>query len=415
MVAPFQPDPDKVRAIREALPATGAGIYLNTGTAGPLPSETLHAMRELEDHEGRVGRGDSAAADAFLERMDEARAVLAALVGGDSAAIALTHGTTDGLNQAVWAPDWRAGDRIVTSDQEHPGLLAPLLAVRERFALDLELVALEEAGAVGDDAVVAAFERAITPRTRLVALSHVTWTTGLVLPVTRIAALAGKVGAWCVVDGAQAAGAVPVDAPHIGADFYAFPGQKWLLGPSGTGGLWASERAQREARQAAAGALSYERLSPDGSGVRRTSARRFEATSFHRPSVVGLARSVGWLEMYVGLGWAHTRAARLARRTADRLVALPSVTLLTPRDRMATLLTFRIAGWTGDEAVDELSSRVFAITCSVAGGAAIRISVAYFNTDEELDRFVEAVAELADHTPGSLPRRPPLVVVRAEE
>ena len=116
MVSPFLPEAEKVAAIREAMPATTGGIYLNAGTAGPLARETVAAMREVEDWELRVGRADPDGYDAFMERLEECRGVLAAMLSADPDGIALTHSTTEALNHAVFGLDWRPGDRIVTTD-----------------------------------------------------------------------------------------------------------------------------------------------------------------------------------------------------------------------------------------------------------------------------------------------------------
>jgi selenocysteine lyase/cysteine desulfurase len=127
---------------------------------------------------------------------------------------------------------------------------------------------------------------------------------------------------------------------------------------------------------------------------------------FHAPSLVGLARSAGWLAMQVGLPWAHARAAGLAHAAAVRLADTPGVTLVTPPDRMATLVTFRIPGWPAERVVEELARRVLAIVRPIPALDAVRISVGFFTTAEELARVLDAVAELARHTPDSLPPRP---------
>lgn len=402
------PDAAKVRAAREALPATAASIYLNTGTAGPLPIPSAQAMQEFEELGLRLGRADPAAWPEVLERMAEARATLAVPLGARTDEIALTHSATDGLNQAVMAIDWRAGDEIITTDQEHPGLLAPLLASGERFGLRLRVV---KAGGHPRQ-VLDAVAGAIGPRTRLIALSHVLWTTGALLPIRELATMAAQAGAWTVVDGAQGAGALGFDVRSLGVDFYAFSGQKWLLGPEGMGGLWVGERARLEARQGAAGYLSYEHLTSDLEGQRWGDARRFEASGFHRPSVVGLARSVGWLAMQVGFPWALTRANGLAHSTAEQLAALDGVEVLTPLDQMANLVSFRIAGWSAEEALEALSSQLQIIARTVPDRDALRLSVGFFNTEDELEQVVALVGEMARHTPASLPRRPPLVIIR---
>jgi L-cysteine/cystine lyase len=156
---------------------------------------------------------------------------------------------------------------------------------------------------------------------------------------------------------------------------------------------------------------SYETYDSRGAAVPWPTARRFDAASWHRPSVVGFARSVGWLSMYVGLDWVYGRSAQLARAAAARLAGIAGVEVLTPRERMAGLVTFRIAGWSAQAALDELGARVFAIARAVAHLDAVRISVACFNSAEELERFAGAVELLAAHTPDTLPPRRSLTML----
>ncbi|MFL5725261.1 MAG: aminotransferase class V-fold PLP-dependent enzyme [Chloroflexota bacterium] len=409
MVGPFMPDAEKVAAVREALPAVGAGIYLNTGSAGPLPAEVAAVMAELEGWELRTGRASAEFFEDFLDRLAEARASVAAILATDVDAIAITHSTTEGMNIATWAVDWKVGDRIVTTNHEHAGGLGPLVAARERFGLDLVLVDVGDSE--DDDATLAAFDAAITPGTRLVAFSHVLWTTGARLPVERIARLAKDRGATVAVDGAQAVGAVPVAVDDLGVDFYAVAAQKWLLGPEGIGALWASRAALDRAQPSLTGWFSFDGLTLEGAGRFHDAARRFEATNYHKPSVTGFARACGWLSMYVGLPWVHDRGQALAASAFDRLARIPGVTIVTPRDRMATLVTFRIAGWPADAAVAELGSRVFAITRTIPPLDAIRISVGFFNASDEIERFAGAVELLAGHTPESIPPKPRLTII----
>ena len=192
----------------------------------------------------------------------------------------------------------------------------------------------------------------------------------------------------------------------LGAEFYAVPGQKWLLGPSGTGALVVRPDVAATAVPTARGSLSIATPGVVGRDDLWPDARRFQAAGFHAPSVIGLARSAGWLAMYVGLPWAHARSGRLASDAADRLRDTPGVELVTPRGRMATLVTFRLPGWPAERVAEELARRVFASVAIVPAHDAIRISIGFFTGEEELGRFMGAVAELARHTPESLPPRP---------
>ncbi|HEX5828855.1 MAG TPA: hypothetical protein VFY23_15125, partial [Candidatus Limnocylindrales bacterium] len=165
---------------------------------------------------------------------------------------------------------------------------------------------------------------------------------------------------------------------------------------------------------ASTGYISYASFDPAAPTL-HPGARRFEFGFFHRPSVAGLARSAGWLTMYVGLPWAQDRAARLAREAADRLAGIDGVTLLTPRHAMGTLVTFRIAGWTSAGACAELGARVFAIVRDIPPLDAVRMSVGFWNTEEELERFAVAVELLAAHTPETIPPRRTLAVLGSDD
>ena len=402
---------DKVAALREALPALSAGVYLNAGTCGPLPAETAAAMAEIAGWELRMGRASPDTYYDVLQRMEEARASIAAIIGSDTRDIALTHSVTEAMNAAAWGIDWQPGERIVSARNfEHAGGLSGLYAIRDRLGVELDLL---DIGAGGDhDQVIAAFDAAITPATRLVSICHVSHATGAVLPVAEIARIAHARGALLAVDGAQAVGAIPVDVAALGVDLYGIAGQKWLLGPEGTGALYVAPDAIERVRMTYASFWSYEQQDLAGRARPWPSARRFEGTSgVNHGLVIGLARSCGWLSMYVGLGWALERGPVLARRTAARLAAIPGVALVTPLEAMAGLVTFRVAGWPSSALLEELGARAFVIARVVEQLDAVRFSIGWFNSEDELDRAVRLVAELSAHTPESMPPRRTLTIL----
>jgi L-cysteine/cystine lyase len=295
----------------------------------------------------------------------------------------------------------------VTTGSEYIAALGPLSTIGERFGVELVQA---EIGA-DDEATLKSLDRAITPATRLVVISHVTWTTGTRLPIARIAELAHDRGALLAVDGAQAVGAIPVDVGALAVDFYALCAQKWLLGPEGMGALYVAPTALEHARRTFAGELSYASWDPAAAPRVQPDARRFEIAGYHPPSVVGMARSVAWLSMYVGLEWVHRRGATLAAVAAARLAAIPGVHLLTPTERMATLVTFRIEGWPAAAAFEEISRRSFAIFRTIPALDALRISVGFYTTEDELERFAATVALVAGHTPDSIPPRRTLAIL----
>ena len=396
------PEPAKVAAIRALLPATGAGIYLNAGTAGPMPSETQRAMDEQAQRELAVGRGLPDILPEILERMGEARASVAAAVVADPDDIALTHGVSDGLNLVVNALPWRAGDRVLTTRHEHPGGLGPLLALRERLGVEVTLVDVGNGG--DDDRTIGAFAEALERPARAILASHVTWTTGATLPVGRLGELARAAGAVSIIDGAQAAGAIPVSVEGLGVDAYALPATSGCSGPRAWapcgcagGSPTASCRRTRRSSRSRPSTSSTRSCTPAPTGSSRP-ASIGPRSSGSRAAAAGCRCTSGCRGPTSG-------PARLASWAADRLDAIPGVTLVTPRSTMATLVTFRIAGWTAAAAVPELGMRTFAILRDLPTIDALRISVGFWTTEDELERFAAGVELLAGHTPDTLPPR----------
>src|SRR5215218_9082419 len=264
-------DADKLTAVRAALPSLSAAIQLNTGSVGPMPAESAAAMADIEAYERDFGRAQPEYWAETAQRIDEARAAVAAVIGGDLDEVAITHAVTDGMNAGTWALDWSRGGRAVTTCHEHPGGVGPLYMICDRFGVDLAFA--EFAGNASDDEIVGLFERLVTPGTKLVSLSHVLWTSGLVLPVRRIADVAHARGALVLVDGAQSAGAIPVDVRALGADMYAIPAQKWLLGPEGLGALWVKREYLEDMRSTFASFSTFASSDSRGNRTLQTDAR----------------------------------------------------------------------------------------------------------------------------------------------
>ncbi len=196
--------------------------YLNAGTSGPVPARGVAAAEESLTRQLEQGRGGHTFFEAMFEMDAELRARVAGLVNCGPEELIVTGATTDGINAALLALDLRPGDEVLTSDEEHPGLLAPLAVARESRGIRVRVVPFAE------------LPGEIRPDTRLVACSHVSWVSGRVMDTSALAASAATV----LLDGAQGLGAVAVDVVELGCDFYAASGQKWLCGPNGLGYLY---------------------------------------------------------------------------------------------------------------------------------------------------------------------------------
>ncbi len=214
---------------RAAFPVLERVAYLNAGTNGPLARATVEAMVAQSLLDLAAGRSGAEYVAAVRGRRERVRAKVAALIGVPAERVALTASTTNGCNTVLLGLGLEPEDEVVTTDEEHFGLLGALHASGARIRV---------AGTRGL-APPAALERllaAVTPKTRLLALSHVSWVTGNVLPVAELKA---QTGLPTLVDGAQAAGAIPVAAAPY--DYYTVSGQKWPCGPDGVGALYVRE------------------------------------------------------------------------------------------------------------------------------------------------------------------------------
>lgn len=222
---------------------TTSRIYLNAGTFGPLPACVPAAMQERMQQEWQNGRLGASGYEGMRTIYDDARRGAAQILNADVDEIALTDNTGEGLNIISFGIDWHEGDEVITTNHEHFSLLAPLYQLRDRYGVTIRFV---DIGEKGDRPVLKAIADLVTPRTRLISFSHVSWLTGARLNISEVGYMGREWGIPVLIDGAQSAGAIPLDMHALNIDFYAIPMQKWLCGPDGTGALYARR-----------GALSY--------------------------------------------------------------------------------------------------------------------------------------------------------------
>ncbi|MBX6377007.1 MAG: aminotransferase class V-fold PLP-dependent enzyme [Clostridia bacterium] len=378
---------DVLERVRAAMPALDQWVYLNTGTAGPLPTAVTAAAAEVAGAELRDGRIHREALAAARDRAEAARAGVAALLGAPPEAVALTQNTTYGIDLVLAGLPWRPGDEIVTTSLEYFATLMGLRVLAARCGLVVRCAELGDGG--GD--VVAAVERCFTPRTRLLVCSHVAYTTGALLPVAALCAMAHRHGVPVLVDGAQSFAAVPLEIARWEVDFYAVPGHKWLCGPEGTGALYVRPDRVAELLPPFVGWASQAQHDDDGFFLPRPGAARFELSTVHGPAVAGLAAACRWLREEVGVGWAQSRVNALAALARRLLAEVPGVRVVTPAQH-AGLVTFQVEGRRPEEVVAHLAGRRILVR-SVPRPPAVRLSAAFFNTEDEIEAAVAAVRE----------------------
>ncbi len=384
------PDLTHLERIRQQMPATTSHIYLNAGTFGPLPDCVIQAMQECIQNDWQNGRLGVAAFEAIGTIYSNARSSMARLVNADVEEIALTDNTGEGLNIISFGINWHEGDEVITTNHEHISLLAPLYQLRDRYGI---VIRFADIGPSAELPVLKAIADLVTPRTRLISISHVTWTTGAVLNISEVAYMGREWGIPVLIDGAQSAGAIPIDVKALGVDFYAIPMQKWLCGPDGTGALYVRKNMLKLVSPTYVGywsikheeGLEWELLE---------SAQRFEVGGRQTAAIAGQAAVLNWLEQTVGHQWLFERIVSLSAYAYKALREVPGLTILTPRPGESGLVSFKLEGRDDAEIVTYLRDKYNMYIRNIPTTKSLRISTGFYNTEEEIDKLIIALKEM---------------------
>jgi L-cysteine/cystine lyase len=358
-------DPAQLRA---EFPVLERLAYLNAGTDGPLPAGAVQAAAEELERELRDGR-TGAHFERRKELAEELRGAYARALGCAAEDVALTTSTTEGIAQVMAGLELSPGEEIVTSDEEHPGLLGALAAAREIDGVEIRAVPFAQVA------------EAVGPRTVLVACSHVSWATGCLAPADL-----AEVQVPVLLDGAQGIGAVEVDVAALGCDAYAASGQKWMCGPDGTGSLWVSPALRERLRVPRRG---YANLADPGAGLQarlREDGRRFDSQAH---SAETLAMALASARVLDAAGWHDVRER--AQSLAERLVELLDEAGRRPVARgRSTLVSFH-----SDDPEAErgrLAERGVVLR-NIPDRPWLRASVGAWNDEGDLQRLVQALSE----------------------
>jgi L-cysteine/cystine lyase len=354
---------------RSQFPVLERLAFLNAGSEGPIPRRAADAVHERLRSELERGRGGRPYFMELMELAQTLRSRCAELFGCGTDEVALTGSTTDGVNTVVAGLDLGPGDEILTTDEEHPGLLAPLARAHRVRGVAIRVVPWEEiAGAV-------------SKATRLIACSHVSWVSGRLIDTEALAAA----GLPVLYDGAQALGAIPIDVRALKCDFYAAPGQKWVCGPSGSGSLFVRRERIEELEVPWPGFGSLADHEHPLESAPAEGARRFD-TGF--PAGLRSSWALASLELLqeAGWDWIHRRGPELAGRLAEAL--LTRGIEVVPRGP-TTLVSWRSV----DAAADaERLFREGVLVRFIPGLELVRASVGAWSNEEDVERLSRLAA-----------------------
>ncbi len=381
---------EELAAIRAALPATEQHAYLNAGFLGPLPGRTRRVL-ELGLEREAGARSRSTFFEELVEQQAHLRALLADLTGSAPDRVALMHATHVALSTALWGLDALPGESIVTTDAEHPGLLGPLRMLQDRLGVEVRTVPFGEGGVE----LAERLAEACDGQTLAVAASHVCYLDGAELDLPALARLV-PAGVRTIIDGAQGAGALPVELDAWGIDAYTVSGQKWPLGPSGTGALVLADPGAWRITVAGYMATTNPQEALTSSLCR--DARRFEFAQESPAQAAALAESLRFLLEDVGLERSAAHVRRLnayARELLGRHLDEPGQ--LVSLDGSAHLLRLGLAdGVDARQLVHGLEAEHGVLVRDLPHGPAIRISIGAWTTAADLEQVTEGIAELLD-------------------
>jgi len=378
-----------VDQLRELLPVTRDFIYMNTGWAGPTPTSTLGRIADTLRLEAEVGPASARGVALGHEVNDEARTSVASLLNAEEEDVALTHSTREGVNVVLYGMDWQPGDELLICDLEHPALTSPAVVLAQRKGVKVNSVSIPALSQPSE--ALGLVSSALNERTKLVALSHIQYTCGLRMPIKEISSAAHEMGIPVLVDGAQSFGQVDVNVKDLGCDFYALSGQKWLMGPVGTGALYVRPERQDMLEPL----FSTNALEADRETQRRPLGR-FSLVSNSPGLTAGFSESAR-LIAEIGIRNVEQRAMSLSNLFRERAVSIRGCNLLSPTspESACGLVTVGLDDWPAEELVTTLQEQFNIVARTVHGPDGVRFSTHFFNTPSEVEKVTEILERLA--------------------
>jgi cysteine desulfurase / selenocysteine lyase len=379
-------------------------VYLDSAASSQKPARVIDAIADYyRTTHANVHRGVHTLAEEATALYEAARESVRGFVNAASAReIVFVRGTTEGINlvaQAYARPRLKAGDEVLVSEMEHHSNLVPWQMVCEQTGASLVVAPIDERG----DLVREEYERRLSPRTRVVALAHVSNALGTVNPVVELAASAKRRGAVVVVDGAQGVPHLPVDVQALGCDFYAFSGHK-MYAPTGIGALW-GRLELLDAMEPWQGGGSMIRSVSFAKTTYARSPERFEAGTPNIEGAVGLHAAIDWFRA-LDLEAVHAHESDLVAYASARLTEIPGVRLIGTARERAGLVSFVV----GDVHAHDVGTILDGEGVAVRAGhhcaqpvmehfdvpATARASFAVHNTRGDVDKLAAGVRRVLE-------------------
>ncbi len=388
------PAPTRLELHRQKFPALANKTYFNFGGQGTLPQASLEAIQQAYEYVQRHGPFSAGVNAWVMEEAHQTRLAIASELVAPVETIALTEDVTVGCNIAMWGIDWQAGDHLLLTDCEHPGIFATAQEIGRRFKIEVSTCPIMDTLNQGDPTAVIA--QHLRPRTRLLVLSHVLWNTGQVLPVAEIVEVCrnystGTKSLRVLVDAAQSVGSLPLNLTELGADFYAFTGHKWWCGPEGTGGLYVRPDALESLNPTfigLRGLVTSEAGKPVGW---KPDGRRFEVSTSAYPLYAGVRTAIATHQQWGTAQERYEQICQMSEYLWQRLSQLDAVSCLRTSPPKAGIVSFVLTnGHSHKRLVHSLEQQGIMVR-TLLDPDCVRACVHYFTQHTEIDQLVEAI------------------------
>lgn len=376
------------RQVRALFPLHAEPVYLNTGGLGPASQPVLDivakTMGRLQEH-----------SETGHDLLARARATVAEFLGAHPDELCFVRNATEANSIIAAGLALSAGDEVIFETHAHPGGSFPWLNQARRRGV---VVRLFEPDHTSAEANLARIRELLSPRTKVIQVSHLTCTTGLLFPVKAIAELARSHGIWFHIDGAQSAGMIPVDLAAIGGDSYAFSGHKWLGGPHETGGLFIRRDRLESVALTEAGAYSGNLSRLPGEIELFPAASRHEYGTRNAGLIAGLAEAAR-LQMQIGRERIAAHGRELAATIGEELAGVDGIAVLTPKvpELRGSIVTVRHARAEAEKLFGYLM-KTHGLRCrpvTEQGLNAVRVSLHVFNSRTDATRVIAALRAAA--------------------
>ncbi|MEL7010013.1 MAG: aminotransferase class V-fold PLP-dependent enzyme [Cyanobacteria bacterium J06588_4] len=379
---------------RQQFPGLTNKTYFNFGGQGTMPEASLQAIIDTHRHIQAVGPFSGQINSWLNAKVNLLRQAIALELAAAPETITLTENVTAGCNIAMWGIDWQAGDRILMTDCEHPGIIATVEEIKRRFEVEVDICSMMDTLNEGDP--VAVIENRLTENTRLVVLSHLLWNTGQVLPLKAIAQAchnySSKHTIRVMVDAAQSVGSLDLNLPELEIDYYAFTGHKWLCGPAGVGGLYISQEAFADLNPTFIGWRGVE-MNDRGKPIAwKEDGSKFEVATSAYPEYEGLRKAIAIHQQWGTKSDRYQRICELSNYLWSELQQIERVSCLKATPPEAGLVSFQVTNIAHKKLVDTLEQKGFLLR-TIADPDCIRACVHYLTLPEECDRLLGAIKE----------------------